>query len=53
MNKNLSQESYSYINSTLEKLNEKGDCMDIRDAATIKVLHEAKWNEYFDSKNKK
>lgn len=40
------------INSTLETLAEKKDNMDIRDAATIKALHEAKWNEYLDSKNK-
>ena len=41
------------INSTLETLAEKKGNMDIHDAATIKALHEAKWNEYFDSKNKK
>ena len=50
---NIDYITVDLINSALEKLAEKDGNMDIRDAATIKALHEAKWNEYFDSKDKK
>ena len=36
------------INSTLETLVEKKGNMDIHDAATIKALHEVKWDTYFN-----
>jgi hypothetical protein len=36
------------INSTLEKLAEKGGNMDMLDAATIKSVHHAKWDTYFN-----
>jgi hypothetical protein len=45
---NIDYVTVDLINSALEKLAEKKGNMDMLDAASIKALHEAKWDKYFN-----
>lgn len=50
---NIDYVTVDLINSALEKLAEKKGNMDMLDAATIKALHEAKWDIYFNPPHSK
>jgi hypothetical protein len=49
---NVDYETTELILKTLEKVKELGGDYSLRDGAKVTAEHEAKWNEYYEQKNK-